>query len=238
MSSSTWEVQKGEDVSSMIPVTLEDLYNGGTNKARLQRRIVCRGCRKKPDSPKCKGCQRCPNEMKTVHVQVGAGMFMQQQQEVQSKEKCKHDDTTIDAQIERGMRDGESLTFPRMAEQKPGQLPGAVILTLKAKKHKKFERRGDDLHLKVEISLREALLGWAQTIKHLDGHRVEVGTTSVTKPFQVFMVKGEGMPLRDDPASFGNLYITAQITFPKELSDDQWDSLDRLLEPAPVRPEL
>merc|ERR1719258_779162 len=65
------------------------------------------------------------------------------------------------------MRDGEQLTFERMAEQRPGMLPGAVKFTLKARKHSKFVRRGDDLHMDMQVSLREALLGWEQAIQHL-----------------------------------------------------------------------
>merc|ERR1719203_771379 len=164
------EVQKGDDANANMEVRLEDLYNGGTNKASFNRRIVCRGCRVRPDSPNCRGCSRCPNEQKTVHVQVGPGMFMQQQQEVQSKEMCKKEDTVVDVQIERGMRDGESVTFQRMGEQRPGMLPGSVIMNLKQAKHRKSERRGDDLHMKMQVNLREALLGWSQTIRHLDGH--------------------------------------------------------------------
>lgn len=215
------EVQKGDDVSMTIDVRLEDVYNGGITKASLERRVVCRGCRDKPDSPKCYGCSRCPNEVKLVNRQVGPGMFIQQEQEVISKEKCKHEDTTIDVQIEKGMSDGETVTFPRMGEQRPGMLPGGVVFTLKTIKHTKFQRRGNDLHMNMQVSLKSALLGWEQIIRHMDGHLVQISTTSVTKPFQVFRVKGEGMPLRDDPASFGDLYIVVEVVFPKVLTNDQ-----------------
>jgi len=232
------EVKKGDDVSANLGVRLEDLYNSGTSKSKIERRVVCRGCRVRPDSPKCKGCSRCPNEVQTVHVQVGPGMFMQQQQEVASKEKCKHEDTLIDVQIEKGMRDGETVTFPRMSEQRPGMLPGNVVFTLKAKKHNKFERRGDDLHMTMKVSLREALLGWSQVIRHLDGHSIEIGTKSVTKPFQVFRIEGEGMPLRDDPASFGDLYVKVEVVFSQTLSGTQQEQLATIFAPTPPRSEL
>ena len=35
-----------------------------------------------------------------------------------------------------------------------------------------FERRGDDLYTNVTISLRDALVGFELSIKHLDGHLV------------------------------------------------------------------
>lgn len=232
------EVEKGEEASGEMPVTLEDLYNGGQRAATHDRRVVCRGCRVKPDSPKCKGCGRCPNEIKNVNVQVGPGMFMQQQQEVSSKEKCKQEEATIPVQIERGMRDGEKLTFPRMGEQKPGMLPGDVILNLKCSKHSKFERHGDDLHMKMKISLRESLLGWSQTIVHLDGHRIEFATESVTKSLQIIKIQGEGMPLRDDPSSFGDLLIKIEIAFPATLQGNQRTAVEAIFAAVPSRPEL
>jgi len=232
------EVEKGDDVEAEHEISLEELYNSGQSGASVQRRIVCRGCRSKPDSPKCAGCTRCPNEVKTVHVQVGPGMFMQQQQEVASKEKCRQDRSLIDVMIEKGMRHGERLTFARMAEEKPGQLPGSVILTLKLRKHSKFERVGNDLHVKMKVTLREALLGWSQSIRHLDGHTVEVATQGVTKPFQVIKIDGEGMPLRDDPTSFGDLYVKVEIAFPSKLSESQIQAVGNAFAPDPPKTEL
>lgn len=232
------DVSKGENVGVDLGVSLEDLYNSGVSQARLDRRIVCRGCRAKPDSPKCKGCQRCPNEVKMVNQQVGQGMFIQREQEVQSKEKCKNENTVIDVNIEKGMRDGEQVTFERMAEQRPGMLPGSVVFTLKARKHPKFVRRGNDLHMDMKISLRESLLGWQQSIRHLDGHILEIGTESPTKPFQVVKVKNEGMPLRDDPASFGDLYVKVEVLFPASLTSSQREATEQIFQQTPPRPEL
>mmetsp|Transcript_97066 Transcript_97066/g.134853 ORF Transcript_97066/g.134853 Transcript_97066/m.134853 type:complete len:106 (-) Transcript_97066:102-419(-) len=100
-----------------------------------------------------------------------------------------------------------------------------MILTLKVAKHPEFERRGDDLHMNTKVTLREALLGWTKTVRHMDGHTVEIGTDSVTKPFQVIKVRGEGMPLRDDPASFGDLYVKVEVNFPPALSGSQQDQI-------------
>jgi len=232
------QVQKGDDVQSKLQVTLEDLYNGASRGASIQRRVVCRGCRVRPDSPKCAGCGRCPNEVRLVQRQVGPGMVIQQQEEVASKEKCKNEDTGLEVLIERGMSDGETLTFPRMAEQRPGMLPGSVVFHLEAKKHPKFERRGNDLLMNMKVTLREALLGWSQTIRHLDGHTFTVETSSVTKPFQVIKIAGEGMPLRDDPSTFGNLYVKVEVVFPLRITDEQYSSVEAAFKATPSRPEL
>jgi len=232
------QVESGDDVQLDLEVNLEDLYNGATRQAGFSRRVVCRGCRTRPDAPKCQTCKRCPNEVKMVHQQVGPGMIVQQQQEVPSKEKCMDEKAQLDVNIEKGMRDGEQVTFPRMAEQRPGMIPGSVLFKLKARKHRKFERRGDDLHMTMQVTLREALLGWRQRIKHMDGHILEIGTESVTRPLQVFRIAGEGMPLRDDPASFGALYVKVEVIFPSELRPNILEAVERVFEPTPARSEL
>lgn len=232
------EVQKGDDVSAELEISLEDVYNSGMSQASYDRRVVCRGCRARPDSPKCGGCGRCPNEVRMVNRQVGPGMVIQQQEEVASKEKCKNEETVIDVTIEKGMSAGEKVRFDRMAEQSPGMVPGGVVFTLRVKKHPKFERKGNDLHLRMKVTLREALLGWRQRIKHLDGHYVEVETDSVTKPFQVIKVAGEGMPFRDDPSTFGDLYIKVEVVFPPTMLDEQISVVESVFPPQPSRSEL
>lgn len=105
-------------------------------------------------------------------------------------------------------------------------------------KHKRFERRGNDLHMKTTITLREALLGFTKTVRHMDGHTLEITTSGVTQHLQVIKVKGEGMPLRDDPQSFGNLYVKVDVVFPKKISEERQKMVAKLLPETPSRAEL
>ena len=41
-----------------------------------------------------------------------------------SKEKCMQESTNLKVEVERGMGDGDKVTFPHMGQQTPGQLPG------------------------------------------------------------------------------------------------------------------
>merc|ERR1719478_1279808 len=117
-------------------------------------------------------------------------------------------------------------------------IPGDVVIKLEMEKNKRFERRGVDLHMKTSITLREALLGFTQTVRHMDGHTLEISATGTTKPFQVIRVKGEGMPLRDDPQSFGNLYVEVKVIFPKKLSEEQKRTVDTLFTEKSTKTEL
>ena len=46
--------------------------------------------------------------------------------------------------------------------------------------HPLFKRDKNDLYIKVELSLKEALLGFKKKIKHLDGHFVKLERERVT----------------------------------------------------------
>ena len=43
---------------------------------------------------------------------------------------------------------------------------------MKQKKHSVFRREGNNLHVEIEISLKEALLGFSKILDHLDDHEV------------------------------------------------------------------
>ena len=116
-----------------------------------------------------------------------------------------------------------------MAEQSPNQLPGDVVLVLQQAKHPRFTRKGNDLHMGMKISLKEALLGFSRDIVHLDGHKVELKYKKVTSPGEVFRVNREGMPFKDDPTQFGNLFVKMEIVMPKgELNAEKRNLVEQL----------
>merc|ERR1712224_346486 len=120
------------------------------------------------------------------------------------------------------------MAFPRMSEQKPGQIPGDVIFVLKTKEHPRFTRRGNDLHMGIELTLKEALLGFSKTFKHLDGRDVTVSNKGVTKPFQVIRLK-EGMPHHGVPSQLGTLHVKCTIKMPKKLTEKQIELVEKNL---------
>eukprot|EP00936_MAST-01D_sp_MAST-1D-sp1_P002514 g2514.t1 len=217
--------KKDQDFQAELSTSLADLYKGNEISTSISRRVVCRGCRGKKGrkKPQCKECGRCPNEVKMVQRQVGPGFTVQQQQEVRSKERCKEQSVTLKAVIEKGMGDGSKITFPRMSEQRPGQIPGDVIMVIKQKQHDTFKRRGNDLKMEMEITLREAPLGFKKVFKHLDDHEFTVSRSGVTKPFQTIRLRGEGMPLHGTPSEHGDLLVRVTVRMPRKLSKEQMD---------------
>merc|ERR1740124_631740 len=223
------ESKRGRNMEIEMPVTLDDLYNGIEKAATVKRRIVCKNCKKKMQTPRCRECGACPKEKKMVHRRAGPGMIVQQEVMIESKKKCKREEKTLSATIEKGMPDGEDIVFKYESEQKPGQIPGDVVLKLKSVPNPMFERSRDTLTMKLSIPLRAALLGFETSFKHLDGHTVTVKRTGVTRPGQTIRIKGEGMPKHGTPSEFGDLTIQFSIDFPKEVDETLASGLDKLL---------
>lgn len=120
-------------------------------------------------SEQCKECGDCPPEIKMVQQQVAPGFVVQQQQHVPSDYRCKNEPKELKVTVEKGSPDGHEVRFKGASEQSPGQVPGDVIVSLRMKSHPIFTRKGNDLHMTMEISLKEALTGFTRTVKQLDG---------------------------------------------------------------------
>lgn len=73
--------------------------------------------------------------------------------------------------------------------------------------------------MSLDITLKQALLGFTKYVKHLDGHTVTIDRADqVTKPGLVLRVKGEGMPVFGHYGDHGDLLITIVVEFPKTLN--------------------
>ena len=127
----------------------------------------------------------------------------------------------MEAEIEQGMDAGTEIKFPRMSEQSPGQIPGDIILHIKQKPHKLFKRRGKNLHMDLEITLKEALLGFDKKITHMDGHEVTIAKKTTTQPNEVMKIKEEGMPVHNFPSQHGDLHVKLKLQMPRSLTDSQ-----------------
>jgi len=231
--------RKGPDAAVEMEVSLEELYNGGSRSARINRNVICPKCRgtgaKDGDVTKCRACNG--RGVRMVQQQMAPGFVVQMQETCPecggrgniAKNACPHcsgrkvlmEEKTLTAQIERGMASDAEIRFERESEQQPGITPGDVIFKLKGAPHPRFRREGTTLHHEMHLSLREALLGYKRPIRHLDGRDVWVEHSGVTQPFEVRKVAGEGMPQPDTPSLRGDLQVKYIVDLPRSLSPAQ-----------------
>lgn len=145
----------------------------------------------------------------------------------------------LHVEIEKGMRDGEKITFAGDADQSPDMPSGDVIIVVREsnKNFPHFKRKEDDLLVDRTITLQEALCGFKFHLQHMDGRDVVVSSQEgdVVAPDSLRVVSGEGMPFRRDPLSRGRLIVHFTVKFPEphQVSDGIRKQLCALL-PGPT----
>lgn len=231
--------ERGPDARIDIPVTLEDLYNGASRNIEMEKNVVCPKCHGTGGKlGKTKQCPVCGGRGVTIQNVNMMGFNMQMQQTCNKckgkgiifSEVCPHchgrrvvnEKKTLKVEIEKGMRNGQEIVFPRESEQHPDTIPGDLIVKLNQKKHKFFtEREGNDLKASIELNLKEALLGYNKKYEHLDKREINIDSKETTQPFSVRKLKGEGMPVHNFPSQKGDLYIKFKVKLPKELKEEE-----------------
>lgn len=247
--------RKGKNVVHQLGVTLEEMYLGATRKLGLQKNVICEKCEgyggKKGALEKCSNCKGRGVQIKVQ--QIGPGMIQQiqsmcpdcqgQGEKFNSKDRCKNCNgqkverkkKILEVHIDKGMKDGQRITFHGEGDQEPGLEPGDVMIVLDQKDHPVFQRQEDNLVMKMNIKLAEALCGFQRTIRTLDNRTLIINSSpgEVIKHGDVKCVQNEGMPIYRDPYEKGQLIIHFQVEFPEKhwLPEHLMYQLERLLPP-------
>jgi len=236
--------EKGQGIERSVELPMEAFYHGIKRKVPVRRRVICRRCKSHPDKQRCKGCSECPPVTEIIHIRHG-GMLFPQRRERPSNEVCRQAIIELEVMVEPGAFPGERVTFGNMGSQTPGEIPGDVTVVLKVQQDERgWRRSGNDLVLALNLTVREALLGFERSIPHLGGGTVELSTKSVTRPGQAIRIKGMGMPVKGSHTDFGDLHVIANVAFPKAITPEQRAELEgvralsELLVPPSRRDEL
>jgi len=253
--------RKGEDIQYQLKVTLDDFYNGKTSKMAVTRNILCATCGGKgsKSAAGAKKCNPCRGQgIRLVARQLGPGMIQQMQVQCQEcdgkgevldeKDKCTNckgkktmkDKKVLEVHVEKGMKDGQKITFRGESDQSPGVEPGDIVFILREEEHATFKRQGDDLYIVKKIPLIEALGGTEFVLTHLDSRFLVVVSNhgDIIKPGEERTIKNEGMPQYKNPFERGNLHLKFDVEFPDELPPDIVIQLTRLLPPRQKKAEL
>ncbi|KIV91394.1 hypothetical protein PV10_05937 [Exophiala mesophila] len=259
-------MRRSPDENQKYEVTLEDLYKGKTVKFSSTKNVICSKCSGTGgvDKAKPKECTACKGQgVKQVLQQVGPGMLTQRMVECGTCEgtgqvfnpkdkckKCKGKRTTeekkqLELYIPRGAREGDQIRLEGEADQIPGaDETGDIVFHLVEQAHEVFQRTGNDLSAKLEVTLGEALTGFNRTVlKHLDGRGIVLNHPQVPgqvlRPGEVLKIQGEGMPLKKTDHK-GDLYLVVEIQFPEDgflIDPTVVEKLQQLL-PPPSNPPI
>lgn len=147
------------------------------------------------------------------------------------------DKKVIRIYIDRGSKDGKRIVLRGEGDAIPNGDPGDVVIILDVAQHERFNRIGNNLYYKMNITLSEALTGVKRQIKTLDNRMLLVATrpAEIIEPGSFKMIYEEGMPNIRNPMDKGLMIIQFEVEFPKNnsLNSKQIEQLKCLL-PAPT----
>ena len=144
--------------------------------------------------------------------------------------QVKKEDKIVTVDVKPGWKAGTKITFPKEGDQTPGKIPSDVVFVVGEKKHHLFERDGNDLKHKASITLKQALCGrHTVSIPTIEGERLQKAITKPVDSRTVDTFTGRGMPISKLPGKRGDLQVSYDISFPKEVSDSDQQKLSQIL---------
>jgi DnaJ-class molecular chaperone len=193
----------GDNIEQPVEVTLQEAYLGGMRTFNIQSTEVC---------PICKGTGEINN--KSCTNCGGQGMIPRNKR--------------IQVKINAGVDNGSKIRVAGEGQPGIGGGPrGDLYLVISVNPDPKFERKGDDLYVDIDVDLVTMMLGGEIPVPTPDDRKLVLTIPPETQNRRLFRLAGKGMPhLRGEGS--GNLYARVQVLLPTHLSDEERALFEKL----------
>ena len=186
--------RRGQDIETPVEVSLEEAFHGTARVVNLQSAEPCRTC---GGSGQVAGA--------ICHACDGVGQLLRPRR--------------LEVKVPPGVKTGSRVRMA--AEGRPGVAggaPGDLYLVVTVHPHPRFERKGDDLSIEVDVALLDAVLGGEVEVPTIEG-RVALRIPELTQNGRQFRLTGKGMPVLGSPGKRGDLYARVAIRVPEQIND-------------------
>ena len=127
------------------------------------------------------------------------------------------DGRTVKVRIPEGVSEGQRLRIPGKGAPGPrGGAPGDLFVVVRVRPHPFFERRGDDIHIELPITVGEAVRGAEVDVPTIHGP-VRARIPQHTQSGQTFRLRGKGVKRK---GAAGDHYYKVEIVLPREVPDE------------------
>jgi molecular chaperone DnaJ len=244
------EQEPGGDLEYQIEIDFWDAVRGAVKKLQITRMETCETCHGTGavGSPQtCTACggtgtiQQAAGKMK-FNVPCtrcgGTGRLRTMCKTCGGEGRIRRTET-IDVRIPAGVASGSRVRVPGKGNAGTMGAPaGDLYLRVEVKPHPFFERRGNDLYVKVPVKISEATLGAKIEVPTIDGRslmRIPPATNSGT----TLRLREKGVPSARDGVR-GDEYVEIQVVVPKPTDERVRNLMKELetIEPEDPRADL
>lgn len=229
---------RGSDLVTGISVTLEEAFTGTTKKITLSREIPCTVC----NATGIESANTCPTCQGTGKLQAAKGFFRVAQRCMDCGgvgrkvtkvcSPCKGQGKTFvsetaNVRIPAGVDDGSTVRLRGMGNAGSGGGPaGDLRLKITVVPHPLFERKGEDIYLKLPVTFGEAALGAKVEVPTIDGNTM-MTIPAGTQGGQKFKLTGKGF-IKPGSAARGTMFVIAEIAVPKDIDGSARKAIEEI----------
>jgi molecular chaperone DnaJ len=216
---------KGRDVEMDINITLEESVIGVTKeiKTSTDSNVTCEECkgtRARPGTRKFP-CTACSGSGRNLYQGGNNKCRACQGHGDIPFNKCDHcggkgtvkGTRNVSLKIPTGISDGQKLRLAGQGEFGNGGPPGDLYITVKVIEDDNFERKGNDLWTKCQVSLSDIVKTGKTKVKTITGDEISVqlpnGFTSGNTTLRI-----QGAGVKQHGSEPGNLYVILNLSIP------------------------
>lgn len=225
-----------EDIQVAIDISFEESYTWVTKKIAYSRM-------KKVAWAEEKKCEACNGHGSVVQqIQTPFGVMQTQwacptcggSGNIYTKdgktlpngwlEKVKE---TLEVKIPAGINSGAYIKFAGKGDESSLHHVGDFYIQINITRSRLYERKGDNLYIKANISIFDMVLWWEITVDHPEG-KLKIKVPKGTQVGDMIKIGGKGFGTSWFLSKKADLYVIPQVDIPKKLSKDQeklWNEL-------------
>lgn len=221
--------ERGQDILMPLEVSLEEAFTGVTKKITVRKESSCPTCGG-TGSAEFRTCDKCGGK---GQVQSARGFFRVAQtcpacggtgrRVTKACIQCAGQGfvtltEAVNAKIPAGVDDGSVVKLRGMGNAgSGGGHAGDLLIRIALRPHHLFEKKDDDLYLKLPVTFVEAAIGAKIEVPTMDG------TAAMTLPpgtqgGQRFKLKGKGFPSHKTGGR-GDMFVDVNIAVPKDIGE-------------------
>lgn len=235
--------ERGESIPYYLVLTLEEMKTGVKKAIKYKKNVFCSSCggNGSKHGKSTTNCSLCLGEKFlyrrfgsltqrfTCHHCGGRGYFVTEECDNCLGRCMSEKEIELNLEIPEGVYDGWKTRIENLGHDSisPDGIPGDLYIIIQQKPHQHFERDGDDLIYKLELSLPDMILGTKVEIPTLEGKAL-VDIPKNTPPGKILRLKNKGFPSYSVDGAIGDLLLITVASIPEKVTDEEIKILEKL----------